>query len=233
MRQRHPGAMIRRKVMKLLFRAALLVSLPATAALAAPPGYVDVIGTARLNVMVLPPANFEVRLPKFDVLSALTDPAAAAAKAGQELLEKFSIADPSLLLRDAFVQGLREKHKLDLGLAVGISSEDPKELKKKLGNGYGLDFKTVVWALNVFGSGDSDHFRVEYWARVRLIHLDSERVLWQATCKFTGPAPKGARPALAELLKDNAALLKARLAEAAKSCTSELLPRFDPEPKQP
>ncbi len=212
----------------------LLVALPQAAAAVSAAGLPETIGSARVAAVIQPPqTKFSADLPKHvfaAVLSPLFGAAIAGAKTGEEMVKKFSISDPALHLRDAFLQGLAEKYKWNVEMAAETPGEDARDLKKKFSEGFVFDFKTVVWDLTVF-VGDHDHYRVEYWGKVRLIRLDDGKILFKETCKFMGRDPKGSRPTLEEMVKDDGTLLKAKLDEAADHCAAELKQRFDPAAK--
>lgn len=220
--------------MRHVFRAFTVIAFVTAPVLAAPPGLVETIGTARVSVVVHPPqTKFSADLPKHvwaAVLSPLFGAAIAGAKTGEEMVKKFSITDPALHLRDAFLKGLQEKPPLNVEMVAEDPGEDARDLKKRLADGFVLDFKTIVWDLTVFVM-DHDHYRVEYWGRARLIRLDDGKVLFKETCKYMGHDPKGSRPTLEEMVKDDGTLLKAKLDEAAEACAAELKQRFDPAVK--
>ncbi|HYR45473.1 MAG TPA: hypothetical protein VER78_00615, partial [Thermoanaerobaculia bacterium] len=152
--------------MRRLLLAVAVMPLVAVSLFAEPPGAVEAIGSARVSVVVHPSqTKFSADLPKHvwaAVLSPLFGAAIAGAKTGEEMVKKFSIPDPALHLRDAFLKGLQEKSPLNVEMVAEDPGEDAKDLKKQLTEGFVLDFKTVVWDLTVF-MGDHDHYRVEYW----------------------------------------------------------------------
>jgi hypothetical protein len=183
----------------------------------------ELIGSGPVSVLVHPPqTKFAARLPKQQagaaVLSPLFGGAVAAAKTGEAMREEHQIVDPVLHFRDAFLQQMGEKRKIDVVLISESGSENPSELRQGLSTEFALDFKTVVWTLAVSGN----HHRIEYWGRARLIRLDSGKVVWKDTCKFRTGDPKGDQPTLEELLRDHAALLNKEFLAATEQCVAKL-----------
>ncbi len=172
--------------MRRLLLAVAVMPLVAVSLFAEPPGAVEAIGSARVSVVVHPSqTKFSADLPKHvwaAVLSPLFGAAIAGAKTGEEMVKKFSIPDPALHLRDAFLKGLQEKSPLNVEMVAEDPGEDAKDLKKQLTEGFVLDFKTVVWDLTVF-MGDHDHYRIEYWGRARLIRLEKRWL--RTTARFS------------------------------------------------
>jgi len=183
----------------------------------------ELIGSGRVSVLVQPPqTKFAARLPKQQagaaVLSPLLGGAMAAAKTGDAMREEHQIADPVVHFRDAFLQKMGETHTIDFVLALEGGSEDPSELRQSLSTVFALEFKTVVWTLAVSGN----QHRIEYWGRVRLIRLDSGKVVWKETCKFRTADPERNKRTVEDLLRDNAALLNQEFLAATDQCAAEL-----------
>lgn len=135
---------------------------------------------------------------------------------GMQLQKDHGLQDPAAQVKEKLVAVLQK----DFGLAGVRSvpeapeSDDAETLRRIYQDGVVLDVRTWNWGL--------DNYRATYQARARLVRLADGTVLWQETCK-TSVAGRGASaPTMDALLANQAALLKARLREAADGCAEEL-----------
>lgn len=85
---------------------------------------------------------------------------------------------------------------------------------------YMLDVETTRFGTSYFPS-DWTHYQVHYQANARLIDVDAGVVIASATCKDVED-DKASAPDYATLMASNAALLKEKLAGAARDCALTL-----------
>lgn len=85
---------------------------------------------------------------------------------------------------------------------------------------YMLDVETEKWGLSTFAT-DWFHYDLHYQASARLIDTESGAVVASGVCKDT-PDDKARAPNFDQLMIDNAALLKTRIATAALECVASL-----------
>lgn len=150
---------------------------------------------------------------------AATD-ADAAAKAAQY----GHIVDPALgITQELLAAFVSEKgaRRADGVLAVADDIE-PKEIARAAKGRvrFMLDVETNKWGLSTFMT-DWFHYELHYQASARLIDTESGKVVASGICKDT-PDDKASAPNFDQLMIDNAALLKSRLAIAARECVAAL-----------
>ncbi|SHG53918.1 hypothetical protein SAMN05428948_0932 [Massilia sp. CF038] len=85
---------------------------------------------------------------------------------------------------------------------------------------YMLDVETEKWGLSTFAT-DWFHYDLHYQASARLIDTESGAVVASGVCKDK-PDDKARAPNFDQLMIDNAALLKSRIATAALECVATL-----------
>jgi len=83
-----------------------------------------------------------------------------------------------------------------------------------------LDVETSKWGLSTFAM-DWFHYELHYQANARLIDTESGAVVASGVCKDS-PDDKASAPNFDQLMIDNAALLKRKLASAASECVAAL-----------
>ncbi len=83
-----------------------------------------------------------------------------------------------------------------------------------------LDVETSKWGICTFAT-DWFHYELNYAASARLIDTESGAVVASAVCPDV-PDAKASSPNYDQLMIDNAALLKAKLAVAARQCLATL-----------
>ncbi|UUZ53425.1 hypothetical protein LP419_32130 [Massilia sp. H-1] len=83
-----------------------------------------------------------------------------------------------------------------------------------------LDVETSKWGLSTFAT-DWFHYELHYQANARLIDTESGAVVATGVCK-DAPDDKAKAPNFDQLMIDNAALLKQKLASAASECAAAL-----------
>ena len=145
-------------------------------------------------------------------------------RAGEDVLQKFGVAEPAVRLREGFLARLGADHAAEVRLAPDVFADDgADELKRAFGEGFVLDFRTRIWRL-MYSAGKKHH-KIEYWGRVRLVRLGDSKVLWNETCKFLGDAKK-IEGAEEDMLANDAALLKATFDLVVDHCVTELSTEF-------
>ena len=71
--------------------------------------------------------------------------------------------------------------------------------------------------------GDAtDHYRVAWEARARLVRGEPSEVIRDASCDHVASEPQGSRATWDDLEGNGAALLKQKLSEAALACVEQL-----------
>lgn len=104
-----------------------------------------------------------------------------------------------------------------------LPDDDLEKLKRELGQGYLLDFKTTEWG--ILNNAMQGYSLAVYKSRARLVNLSEEKIIWQGVCYLSENDPVG-RPSIHDFEADNGALFKANLAKLATSCVAELNRQF-------
>jgi hypothetical protein len=154
---------------------------------------------------------------------ATTD-ADAAAKAAQY----GHIVDPALGITQELLAAFESEkgaRRADGLLAVADDS-NPKDIARAARGRarFMLDVETSNWGLSTFMT-DWFHYELHYQASARLIDTESGAVVASGVCK-DAPDDKASAPNFDQLMIDNAALLKSRLAIAARECVATLKARM-------
>ncbi len=142
---------------------------------------------------------------------------------GERMMKEHALVDPAARVQERFLASLAT----ELGLnAVRVTpepvpSDEPAALRATLGRGLVFDFKTLAWLL-WYDPNRWSGYHVGYAVRGRLVRLDGGTVIWQGACDppFDRSQPG---PTMEQLVANGAALLKAKLAEAADRCAVELV----------
>ena len=115
-----------------------------------------------------------------------------------------ALEDPLQIVKDQFLSTVSEELRLT-NVALGAQQFRPpygvkhyaievSKLARRFGQGLVLEFQTTGWALDVYGDEKWWQFTMHnaeaqallvYGARARLVDLDLEKVLWQATAMLT------------------------------------------------
>jgi len=157
---------------------------------------------------------------------------ADAKEAGAQFISQTQLIDPIRQVQSRFLPAWSKELGLDTLPPLQLADDDDVDaLKKQIGSGYVLDFKTEGWMIQIMPrmsfASEPPGYRTVYAARVRLIHLDDESVVWQETCEFDRNS------SLTPILKradldgaDNGEAAKASLHTLATNCADYLWRRF-------
>jgi hypothetical protein len=156
---------------------------------------------------------------------AATD-ADAAAKAAQY----GHVVDPALGIAQELLSAFENQkgvRRADGVLAVPDEST-PKDIARpaRARARFMLDVETSQWGLSTFAT-DWFHYELHYQAKARLIDTESGTVVASGECKDV-PDDKAKAPNFDQLMIDNAALLKQKLASAANECAAALKAKMLP-----
>jgi len=92
-----------------------------------------------------------------------------------------------------------------------------------------LEVSTRSWSVgNPFKSLST----YQYWGQARLVDATEAKIIWQGICKFQDDESKE-NYTQDQLKADNAAILKAKIAEVADSCADQLFEQFSSKPGVP
>ena len=148
---------------------------------------------------------------------------AGSVSVGRRMVRDYSLEDPIVAVKERFVAVASERLTLATVRMVpeAMRADGIDQLKQTFGAGIVLDFQTTDWSLSASAG-------LTYRARARAVRLDDAKTIWQASCSG-GPQPLAAWD---DLKRDDAAALKAGLAEAAATCAQKLVSDFLAEWKE-
>jgi hypothetical protein len=153
------------------------------------------------------------------------DIVAAAAETHREHLDKMGLEDPILHVKKGFLPSMQTSlPKTTLSeFSHPLPDDDLQKLKRELGQGYLLDFKTTKWG--ILNNAMQGYSFAVYHSRARLVNLSEEKIIWQGVCYLVENDPI-ARPSILDFEADNGTLFKAYLAKLTASCVAELNRQF-------
>ena len=147
---------------------------------------------------------------------------------GHKLIKKFNIKDPTLLVKDAFIQNINKPRKAGnfIGVNTLISYDDSSidKLKLKYKNGVILKISPKQWAIQYFPL-DWSHYLMFYGANAELIRLNDSKVIWSASCAAHQDNNDTA-PTLDQLTSDKSTVLKQWVRASAAECARQLINDF-------
>jgi hypothetical protein len=150
-------------------------------------------------------------------------------KDGNEIVRNNNVPDPAVAISKALAKHLEQTRGMGVvSPAINVSSDDPEHLSAAV-NGmakYVLDVNTTNWMFTYIPT-EWNRYEVTYMAMGRLIDAETKKVVASAFCKDT-PESNGDAPTYDQLVANNAAWLKKKLAHAADNCIAtfkrEMLP---------
>jgi len=150
--------------------------------------------------------------------------AGAMISAGNRIVADNDIADPAAMIGDQLRQALVER--LGFVAATGggaqVDTTDPALLASLYpGADFLLDVQTVNWSFVYRPGIGTQHYRVIYSVKVRLVDSHAKSLRAEAFCVRNDDGDANP-PTHDELLADHAKILKARLAAHASECVGEL-----------
>jgi hypothetical protein len=145
------------------------------------------------------------------------------ARPAPELAAQFSLKDPALEVKDAFVRGLRET----LGFrnirpeGEAMAEHSVSSLREKYGSTAVVDFRTELWALSAYSSKQK-YYDTPFKVRARIVMPAGRGVIWENTCSYKRKKSDKS-PTYEKVTAGKGALMRRMLSEAANYCARELL----------
>ena len=176
-----------------------------------------------IRVVRYPPPMFDIANPGNRVVGSVFGVSGGGIAVPSQ---GFAAADPVRAVQDRFAASL--------GFETGLTNLRPvddvppsdrlDETGKAFGHGLILDFKTLRWGLS-YDPQLWTRYRVVYSARARLVRADDASLAWQGICDAS---EREAAPGttMGELTAADAALLRDKLDDAARSCSEDLVRQF-------
>lgn len=146
--------------------------------------------------------------------------AAAMIHAGNELVQKDDIADPSVAVAETLAQDLAAKNGdtlLPNQNAIAPNDDVSTLLKTYPGADLIIDVKTINWMYSYYPTKWNTYW-VFYSARLRVLDGKTGNLVAQALCKAKQPQDPEAAPTGDQLLANNGQVLKDLLQKEGESC---------------
>jgi hypothetical protein len=150
---------------------------------------------------------------------------ASAAQTHRERLDNIGREDPILQVKNGFLASMQTSLPKTTFSEVthSLPDDDLEKVKRELGQGYLLDFKTTKWG--ILNNAIHAYSYAVYQSRARLVNLSEDKIIWQGVCHLVENDPI-ARPSIFDFDADNGALFKQYLTKLATSCVTELNRQF-------
>lgn len=150
---------------------------------------------------------------------------ASATQTHRERLDKIGLEDPILQVKNGFLASMQTSlPKTTLSeVPHPLPDDDLEKLKRELGQGYLLNFKTTKWG--ILNNAMQAYSFAVYQSRARLVNLSEDKIIWQGVCHLAENDPI-ARPSIHDFEADNGTLFKQYLSKLATSCVAELNRQF-------
>ena len=141
---------------------------------------------------------------------------------GNAIIKDNAVPDPAVAIAEGLAEKLVSARAMKAGPLGKVAQDDKLDalVAANPGADYIVDVKTLNWMFNYYPSNWS-HYRVSYSARVRLIDAARKSVVAESACQ-TVQGDDAKPPTKDDLLKANAALLKAYLQKGAAACVDVL-----------
>ena len=147
--------------------------------------------------------------------------AAAALKSGNDLLRKNGVEDPAQVIAGALANDLAKSHRLVRGQTIAFPGQlrDAKRIGAAAAGRADLvvDVQTINW-MCIYLPFNWARFRVLYSAKLRLIDVRRNEQIAEGF--FAWQTPDDAEVSYDQLFENQAAGLKAQLAQAAAAATA-------------
>jgi hypothetical protein len=153
----------------------------------------------------------------------------SAISEGNKVKAEHQLEDPAFEVEKQFSSSLSTDG--NIGGSVRVveevfpSDRYIKNLKRQFGSGLLIDFKTTDWGVIYYLSA-SDHYRLAYSLRARLMNMNDSKKLWEGNCHYLEDEASESRPTLEELKANDGELLKQKLHQAADFCSRDLKDQF-------
>lgn len=201
------------------------------------PSVLDSYAGKRLVVFTPPPPKMLVytlaqasggiagAIPGLGVLGAaiaggIAGAATSSANDKSALISKTSFVDPALGIATALTAAMKSRMDVQVLIAAGTPGNDSIEpvLAAAPGADWTLEVKTLSWSMVYFPT-DWSHYRVSYRSNLRIVDVESKRILAESVCQFTQGEKH--RPSLDQLVAKNASLLHFYFQQARFECADQ------------
>jgi len=145
---------------------------------------------------------------------------ATAKSAGERMIRKYGLQDPTLRVRDVLISALAAEPNVK-GFEVApepLEDDNLDTIRARFPKRLVLDFKADLWTLQT-SEPLSEQRRLFYYVRARLLRTEDGTLISRGYCTYRArPMPEG----WDDLTANGGALLKARLEQAADACAAWL-----------
>ncbi|MCW8824946.1 MAG: hypothetical protein OQK78_00840 [Gammaproteobacteria bacterium] len=148
--------------------------------------------------------------------------------AGQKMVHKYKIEDPSQKIQNKFLKQLNNGSKVanfsTIKKPLGYKEGTIEKLKEKYKEGVVLKFHNHWWQIWYYPT-NWGRYQMWFQANAELVRLDDSKVLWKSVCKADQKNSKTA-PTLDELTAENSKVLEKWVEDATTQCSDQLVKDF-------
>ena len=148
--------------------------------------------------------------------------------AGQKLVHKFKIKDPSQKVKEKFLMQVNNGSKVAIfnndNQSLDYEESSIEKMKAKYKRGLVLKFHSSWWEIWYYPE-DFSRYQMWFQTRAELVRLDDSKVLWKGRCRADQKDYKTA-PTLDELTEDNSKVLQKWVNDATTQCSKQLVKDF-------
>lgn len=147
---------------------------------------------------------------------------AAAVSEGKALVGKHGLQDPAIGIKDTLSNGLSKTYQINnisvIPEAIPYKSKPEDVAALASGEGIVLDVRTFGWGTMYYPF--KTKYKVNYAAQARLIDASDKRLISAERCIINEKYSENS-PSYDELMENDAALLKKKLAQATAECAGK------------
>lgn len=146
----------------------------------------------------------------------------AAISEGNQIVKDNDVPDPAVAIGEGLATRLNGARNATLIPSQKIASDNNIDtlIKEYPGADFLIDAQTLNWMF-IYYPSDWTHYRIVYYARVRVIDTKNGKVIGESMCKSMQGDDKNP-PSYDQLLADKAGLLKTYLSRAVEECVPVL-----------
>ena len=147
--------------------------------------------------------------------------------AGQKLVNKFHIDDPSQMVKEEFLRQIKAGNVANFvndTQPITYKEREIEQMKAKYGNGVVLRFSPSIWQIWYYPFNWA-RYQMWFGSYAELIRLDDSKVLWNAGCRADQKDDETA-PTLDELTADNSTVLEKWVKDSSEKCARQLVNDF-------
>lgn len=150
---------------------------------------------------------------------------ASQLSSGNRIVEQNDIKDPATGIARTLVDALAQRYNMTVApeqQGTLLATDNVERIAKRYAaTDYVVDVSTIDWTFQYY-PGNFNRYRVRYGATFKLIDTKAKSVIAKGSCS-RDPEQAEDSPTYDQLLANNAALIKTKLADAATFCADKFI----------